>query len=254
MCVCGGGGLCEAACCPAAPLPCPCLPTVHVAQPPRARLPCSSATQTAATLLKGILLLLLLELASTPPALAFSWAQLTYAGATLAGYLLHFAPQYLRHLRAQGPPPGAAAAQPPERQGRGTKRGGREGAPALELDRPLLRLAGSFTLQAGEKLVLAEGSKMALTAATGPVSGVANGLSRCAVLCCVGGRAGCPGLFELLGVGARQGRCIPSTPADPPQADQGVYGLVANLGSLVVRTLFQPFEEAAFAAFSKARG
>lgn len=31
---------------------------------------------------------------------------------------------------------------------------------------------------------------------------------------------------------------------------QGVYGLVSNLGSLVVRTLFQPLEEAAFAAFS----
>lgn len=35
-------------------------------------------------------------------------------------------------------------------------------------------------------------------------------------------------------------------------AVQGVYGLVTNLGSLVVRTLFQPFEEAAFTAFSKA--
>ena len=36
--------------------------------------------------------------------------------------------------------------------------------------------------------------------------------------------------------------------------DQGVYGLVTNLGSLVVRTLFQPFEEAAFTAFSKSGG
>jgi len=33
--------------------------------------------------------------------------------------------------------------------------------------------------------------------------------------------------------------------------NQGVYGLVSNLGSLVVRILFQPFEEAAFAAFSR---
>ncbi len=32
---------------------------------------------------------------------------------------------------------------------------------------------------------------------------------------------------------------------------QGVYGLVTNLGSLVVRTLFQPIEEAAFLSFSK---
>ena len=33
--------------------------------------------------------------------------------------------------------------------------------------------------------------------------------------------------------------------------DQGVYGLVVNLGSVAVRTLFQPFEEAAFMAFSR---
>eukprot|EP00890_Picochlorum_soloecismus_P004055 jgi/Picsp_1/4650/NSC_02020-R1_nuclear division rft1-like protein len=32
---------------------------------------------------------------------------------------------------------------------------------------------------------------------------------------------------------------------------QGVYGLVNNLGSLVVRTLFQPFEEIVFVSFSK---
>lgn len=30
-----------------------------------------------------------------------------------------------------------------------------------------------------------------------------------------------------------------------------MYGLVVNLGSLVVRTLFQPFEEAAFLAFGR---
>lgn len=33
--------------------------------------------------------------------------------------------------------------------------------------------------------------------------------------------------------------------------NQGVYGLVTNLGSLVVRTIFFPVEEAAFRAFSK---
>jgi hypothetical protein len=33
--------------------------------------------------------------------------------------------------------------------------------------------------------------------------------------------------------------------------EQGVYGLASNLGSLVVRTLFQPVEEAAFLAFSR---
>lgn len=35
------------------------------------------------------------------------------------------------------------------------------------------------------------------------------------------------------------------------QYNQGVYGLVGNLGSLVVRMLFQPLEEIAFATFSR---
>lgn len=64
---------------------------------------------------------------------------------------------------------------------------------------------GRCALQAAEKLVLAEGSKMVMAVAQSAY-------------------------------------------------DQGVYGLVANLGSLVVRTLFQPFEEAAFTAFSKSGG
>lgn len=34
-------------------------------------------------------------------------------------------------------------------------------------------------------------------------------------------------------------------------AARGVYGLVSNLGGLLVRTLFAPFEEAAFVAFSR---
>ena len=33
--------------------------------------------------------------------------------------------------------------------------------------------------------------------------------------------------------------------------DQGMYGLVVNLGSIAARLLFQPFEEAAFIAFSQ---
>ena len=36
--------------------------------------------------------------------------------------------------------------------------------------------------------------------------------------------------------------------------NQGVYGLVTNLGSLVVRTIFFPVEEAAFRAFSRPPG
>jgi len=35
-----------------------------------------------------------------------------------------------------------------------------------------------------------------------------------------------------------------------PTYDQGIFGLVNNLGSLIVRTVFQPFEQAVFTAFS----
>ena len=33
--------------------------------------------------------------------------------------------------------------------------------------------------------------------------------------------------------------------------DQGVYGLVVNLGSIAARLILQPFEEAAFMSFSQ---
>jgi oligosaccharide translocation protein RFT1 len=42
--------------------------------------------------------------------------------------------------------------------------------------------------------------------------------------------------------------------AAAPADVQGVYGLVANLGSLAARVVFQPYEEAAFAAFSRGAG
>lgn len=40
------------------------------------------------------------------------------------------------------------------------------------------------------------------------------------------------------------------TVAPMPPADQGVYGLASNLGSLLVRMAFTPLEESAFLAFS----
>ncbi|KAF5836137.1 Rft protein-domain-containing protein [Dunaliella salina] len=71
-------------------------------------------------------------------------------------------------------------------------------------EREVLATSGIFAVQAAEKLVLAEGSKIA-------VASLASSY------------------------------------------DQGVVGLVGNLGSLVVRTLFQPLEELSFAAFSRYR-
>ena len=174
--------------------------------------------ETAATSVKGLLTLALLRhFPALPPALAFSWAQLAYAGVTLGGYAAYFLPQALRAARGW-------QRQPKQQQPRGRRRasaaaagdgGGKASAAAAAAaaaagggglsDAAVLRLSGTFTLQAAEKLVLAEGSKMAVAAFQGA-------------------------------------------------HDQGVYGLVAGLGSIVVRTLFQPLEEAAFATFSKQQG
>ncbi|GBF96551.1 hypothetical protein Rsub_09134 [Raphidocelis subcapitata] len=138
-----------------------------------------AAVDTAAMLLRGALTLALLLQGRLPPALVFSAAQLAFAGVTLAGYLA-FGAQLLARGELRPRP----------------RRWDAE-------DRQTLRLSGVFAIQAAEKLVLSEGSKLALVA-------VESGYN------------------------------------------QGVYGLVANLGSLVVRLLLQPFEEAAFAAFSRA--
>jgi oligosaccharide translocation protein RFT1 len=83
-------------------------------------------------------------------------------------------------------------------------------------DRAALRLSGLFGIQAAEKLVLAEGSKLALVAVSSRVRGGGATSSRAAA------------------------------------AQQGAYGLVSNLGGLVARLMLQPLEDVAFAAFSRA--
>jgi oligosaccharide translocation protein RFT1 len=61
------------------------------------------------------------------------------------------------------------------------------------------------------------------------------------------------GAFTLQAVGklllAEGSKAVLATTT--PLNEQGVYGLVNNLGSLVVRTVFQPYEEIAFVAFSR---
>lgn len=61
------------------------------------------------------------------------------------------------------------------------------------------------------------------------------------------------GIFSLQAAGKlvlAEGSKAVLAVATPPN-EQGVYGLVNNLGSLVVRTIFQPFEEVVFVAFSR---
>ncbi|GLI64837.1 hypothetical protein VaNZ11_008131 [Volvox africanus] len=177
------------------------------------------AVEFAATLTKSLVTLGLLSSRRLrhrlPPALTFSAAQLAMAAVVMAGYWA----VGLR-LMAKGRKDKAHKAGVSEISQRAARRHGDGGNsssasavpgsgsesnswlyPWTPLERHVLATSVVFTLQAVEKLALAEGSKMVIATMQSA-------------------------------------------------ANQGVYGLVSNLGSLVVRTLFQPLEEAAFAAFS----
>lgn len=133
--------------------------------------------EAAANIGKAVVTLTCLQ-HGIPPVLAFSYGQIAFAGSLLVIYAVCFALRSPGRLRV---------------------------LPEAHLDNEIIRISSTFALQAGGKLLLAEGSKAALAVAT-------------------------------------------------PLQEQGVYGLVTNLGSLVVRTIFQPFEEIAFVAFSRPIG
>ena len=144
--------------------------------------------EAAATLAKNVITLYLLLHRGSPPALAFSWGQIAYGGVILAGFTSYFA--FI----------GSAAKYTTGNTAKTSDE--KVSIRSLVVDKHILSISGTFSLQAGGKLLLAEGSKAVLATAT-------------------------------------------------PLQEQGVYGLVNNLGSLVVRTLFQPYEEVAFVAFSR---
>ena len=94
--------------------------------------------ETAAMTAKGLLTLALVRHSpgSMPPAIAFSWGQLAYAGVTLAGYAAYFLPQLLRAVRRQ-------------QQARAPAGPAAEAGARAACD--ILRLSGPFTLQASAR-------------------------------------------------------------------------------------------------------
>ncbi len=126
--------------------------------------------ETASMAAKGLLTLALIRQPGAQPAIAFSWGQLAYAGVMLAGYAACFAPELLRQARRGGAgkgrqagaapaaaPSGASAAAAEGRPAVGNGASGKEGqaakgptapAAAAATDGDVLRLAGTFTLQA----------------------------------------------------------------------------------------------------------
>lgn len=94
------------------------------------------AVETVAMGAKGLLTLALVRSPAHPPAIAFSWAQLLYAGITLLGYAAYFLPQLVRQAAAPKQPATAGPKQP-----------------AAGSDGEILRLAGTFTLQVGSVVI-----------------------------------------------------------------------------------------------------
>ena len=95
--------------------------------------------ETTAMTAKGLLTLALVRQhtpGSMPPALAFSWGQLAYAGITLGGYAAYFLPQLLRAVGRR------RQAQARSEPAAGAGQGGQQA------DGEILRLSGTFTLQA----------------------------------------------------------------------------------------------------------
>ena len=117
--------------------------------------------EAAAQAAKGVLTLALVRRPGTPPAIAFSWAQLAYAAVTLAGYCAYFLPRLLLGGRGQGGVGRPRRRQQQQQQQQEGEAEPADGAAAGQAaaaaagakasgsgDGEILRLAGTFTLQA----------------------------------------------------------------------------------------------------------
>jgi len=170
------------------------------------------AGEAGGTLVRGVLSLALLRFFSEQidPGVALSLAQLGYALAWLLAHVVPFSGEVAAEARRWREASRASSrTSKPATSSEQRRSSPRKRAPppsgSIFLDMRALSLCGGFTLQAAEKLALAEGSRAVLAVAASPAS-------------------------------------------------QGEFGLAANVGSLAVRTLFQPIEEAAFLAFARKRG
>lgn len=164
------------------------------------------AGEAGGTLVRGILSLSLLRFfapSRIDPGVALSFAQLGYALTWLLAHLAAFSGEVAteaRKWRRKEKSRSKMRSSPPRSKKKAPSSPSSDSS--IFLDRRALSLCGGFTLQAAEKLALAEGSRAVLAAAAS-------------------------------------------------LASQGEFGLAANVGSLAVRTLFQPIEEAAFLAFAR---
>ncbi|KAL3161254.1 hypothetical protein ABBQ38_009618 [Trebouxia sp. C0009 RCD-2024] len=195
-----------------------------------------AVAEAAAIIAKGSLTLYLLKRASLPVAIALSWAQVAYAGVTTLVFIVHYLPDFYNWVRSPMSMPQAPFC--PSKQ------------VVLE-PQPTADTAADAELR-----------RRRLTGTAGAVGASDSGMHASpgnpgvalAKECLIdsGSLAMCwrfllqAGVHLLQTEGSRMVMALCQS-----SYNQGVYGLVTNLGSLVVRTIFFPVEEAAFRAFSK---
>ncbi|DBB08106.1 TPA: hypothetical protein ACH3X3_008301 [Trebouxia sp. C0006] len=193
-----------------------------------------AVAEGGATIAKGALILLLLKKSSMPVPIALSWAQVAYGGVTMAVYLAYYTPGFCKWMLSMpsdsfclskqvvlGPhQPPASASQDSESDLRRRRLQGSEHA------------AGSAAPQRQQRAAAADDFLLD---------------SKSLALCWRFLLQAIVHLAQTEGSRMVMALCQSSY-------NQGVYGLVTNLGSLVVRTIFFPVEEAAFRAFSRPSG
>ncbi|KAL3135804.1 hypothetical protein ABBQ32_007366 [Trebouxia sp. C0010 RCD-2024] len=195
-----------------------------------------AVAEAAAIIAKGSLTLYLLKRASLPVAIALSWAQVAYAGVTTLVFIVYYLPEFYNWVRSPTSMPPAPFC--PSKKAELEPQPTADTAADAELRRRRLTgTAGAVGASDSGKHVLPGISSAALAEEYLIDS---RSLAMCWRFLLQAG------VHLLQTEGSRMVMALCQS-----SYNQGVYGLVTNLGSLVVRTIFFPVEEAAFRAFSK---
>ncbi|KAA6421774.1 MAG: RFT1 protein [Trebouxia sp. A1-2] len=180
-----------------------------------------AVAEGAATIAKGALTLLLLKKSSMPVPIALSWAQVAYGGVTMAIYLAYYVPGFCKWMLSMPSDSFCLSKQvvlgPYQPPGSGSSQ--HAAGQAAEVQRQQRAAAADDFLLDSRSLALCWRFLLQAIVHLAQTEG-----SKIVMALC------------------------------QSSYNQGVYGLVTNLGSLVVRTIFFPVEEAAFRAFSRPSG
>lgn len=194
-----------------------------------------AVAEGAATIAKGALTLLLLKKSSMPVPIALSWAQVAYGSVSMAVYLAYYIPGFCKWMLSM--PSDSFCLSKQVVLGRHQPLGSE--SPNFELELRRQQLQGSEHAASGA----AEVQRQQREAAVDDFLLDSRSLALCWRFL----------LQAIVHLAQTEGSRMVMALCQS-RYSQGVYGLVTNLGSLVVRTIFFPVEEAAFRAFSRPPG